>query len=595
MPAPLGPLLGAGLGTVLGLVRPYDAALLAGVEGLAVVLTSPAREWPRRLLPVAALAPVLAYNAWLVTRPSARRLLEPYAAVAFSPGDLALGLGPAVLLALAGAAPARTGRARGHRLRLALWAALALVAVLLRPVSFSLQFGVGAGVPLLVLGAAGLARLAPRWTALAALCLSTSAVVATRIVLADDPNWFVPRERLAAGLALRGQCLPGDRVLAPPDIGLYVHGLTACDAFVSHPAAPDYAERLAEARAFYAEASPAARAELVDRQGITHLLLPGHAGPRPAAWLGRGHDVPGGGAGGPGPRADHDLRPPPAADARPRPRARRAVKIGPVTSRPDGPIAFTRPWFDSREEAAVREALAGQISGDGPIGRRVEARLAGQLGASRVLLTTSGTHALELALLALGIGPGQEVVCPSFTFVSSANAVLRVGARPVFADIEERTLGLDPADVERRLTPRTSALLPVHYAGVAPDMEALLGIARRRGLRVVEDAAQGLGATWRGRALGTLGDAGCLSFHETKNVTCGEGGALVVADPEIAQPGRDRPREGHEPRRLLPRGGGQVHLGGGGLELRALGRARRDPRRPARQARARSRRCGRRS
>ena len=207
----------------------------------------------------------------------------------------------------------------------------------------------------------------------------------------------------------------------------------------------------------------------------------------------------------------------------------------PVTSRPDAPIAFTRPWFDSREEAAVREALAGQVSGDGPIGRRVEARLAGLLGASRVLLTTSGTHALELALLALGIGPGQEVVCPSFTFVSSANAVLRVGARPVFADIEEHTLGLDPADVERRLTPRTSALLPVHYAGVAPDMEALLAIARRRGLRVVEDAAQGLGATWRGRALGTLGDAGCLSFHETKNITCGEGGALVLADPEIAR------------------------------------------------------------
>jgi dTDP-4-amino-4,6-dideoxygalactose transaminase len=117
--------------------------------------------------------------------------------------------------------------------------------------------------------------------------------------------------------------------------------------------------------------------------------------------------------------------------------------------------------------------------------------------------------------------------------VSSANAVLRVGARPVFAEIEETTLGLDPADVERRVTPRTAAILPVHYAGVAPDMEALLGIARRRRLLVVEDAAQGLAASWRGRALGTLGDAGCLSFHETKNVTCGEGGALVVSDPEV--------------------------------------------------------------
>jgi dTDP-4-amino-4,6-dideoxygalactose transaminase len=198
-------------------------------------------------------------------------------------------------------------------------------------------------------------------------------------------------------------------------------------------------------------------------------------------------------------------------------------------------VPFHAPWYDERELARVREALASHSAGDGPIGWRVEARLAALLQAPRVLLTTSCTHALELALLALGIGPGREVVCPSFTFVSSANAVLRVGARPVFADIEETTLGLDPSEVERRLTPSTAALIPVHYAGVAPDMEALLALARRHGLRVVEDAAQGLGATWRGRALATLGDAGCLSFHETKNVTCGEGGALVVADPELGR------------------------------------------------------------
>jgi dTDP-4-amino-4,6-dideoxygalactose transaminase len=199
------------------------------------------------------------------------------------------------------------------------------------------------------------------------------------------------------------------------------------------------------------------------------------------------------------------------------------------------PIPFHAPWFDGREIEALREALAGRVAGDGPLGRRVEALLAERMGAERVLLTTSGTHALELALLALGIGPGQEVICPSFTFVSSANAVLRARARPVFAEIEETTLGLDAADVERRLTPRTAALLPVHYAGIAPDMEALLDVARRHGLRVVEDAAQGIGAAWRGHALGTIGDAGCLSFHETKNVTCGEGGALVVSDPELAR------------------------------------------------------------
>ena len=201
----------------------------------------------------------------------------------------------------------------------------------------------------------------------------------------------------------------------------------------------------------------------------------------------------------------------------------------------DRPIPFHAPWFDETEVAAVREALGSRVAGDGPIGRRVEALLAERLGAPRVLLTTSGTHALELALLALGVGPGREVVCPSFTFVSSANAVLRVGGRPVFAEIEETTLGLDPADVEARVTPRTAAILPVHYAGVAPDMDALLGLARRRRLLLVEDAAQGLGATWRSRALGTLGDAGCLSFHETKNVTCGEGGALVVSDPAVAR------------------------------------------------------------
>jgi len=207
-----------------------------------------------------------------------------------------------------------------------------------------------------------------------------------------------------------------------------------------------------------------------------------------------------------------------------------------MTTAPAGSsIRFHSPSYDERELEAVRAALAGHSQGDGPIGRRVEARLAELTGASRVLLTTSCSHAMELALLALGVGPGQEVICPSFTFASTANAALRVGARPVFAEIEEATLGLDPRDVERRVTPRTAVLLPVHYAGVAPDMEALLDIAKRRGLRVVEDAAQGIAARWRGRALGTLGDAGCLSFHETKNLSCGEGGALLVSDPELAK------------------------------------------------------------
>jgi dTDP-4-amino-4,6-dideoxygalactose transaminase len=202
---------------------------------------------------------------------------------------------------------------------------------------------------------------------------------------------------------------------------------------------------------------------------------------------------------------------------------------------PAPPIQLSEAWFDARETERIARALEGRVAGNGPFCQKVEGRLEHLLGGRRVLLTTSCTHAMELALLALGIGAGDEVICPSFTFVSTANAVLRVGARPVFADIEDRTLGLDPADVERRISPRTVGLLPVHYAGVAADMARLLDLARDRRLRVVEDAAHGLGASFRGRPLGTLGDAGCFSFHETKNVTCGEGGAVTFGDAEVAE------------------------------------------------------------
>lgn len=198
------------------------------------------------------------------------------------------------------------------------------------------------------------------------------------------------------------------------------------------------------------------------------------------------------------------------------------------------PISLSATSFDEEEQTRVREALAGRVAGNGPFGQKVEERLERLLGAHRVLLTTSCTHALELALLAHGIGAGDEVVCPSFTFVSTANAILRVGARPVFADIEDRTLGLDAGDVAGRLGPRTAALLPVHYAGVAPDMDRLQALARDARLKVIEDAAQGLAAEFRGRALGTLADGGCFSFHETKNITCGEGGALALMDGEVA-------------------------------------------------------------
>ena len=196
-------------------------------------------------------------------------------------------------------------------------------------------------------------------------------------------------------------------------------------------------------------------------------------------------------------------------------------------------IPLSKPWIDEVEIDRVSRALTGQLSGDGPICRAVEKHLEATLGATRVLLTTSCTHALELALLTLGIGPGQEVICPSFTFASTANAILRVGARPVFADIEPRTLGLDAADVAARITSKTTAMIPVHYGGIAADMDGLRALAQRHNLKMIEDGAHGLGGALQGRALGTLGDAGCFSFHETKNVTCGEGGALVLMNRDL--------------------------------------------------------------
>ncbi len=209
----------------------------------------------------------------------------------------------------------------------------------------------------------------------------------------------------------------------------------------------------------------------------------------------------------------------------------------PVPPSTDTPprIRLSEAFFDEDEAARLREALDGPVAGNGPFCAKVEARLEHLLGVEHVLLTSSCTHAMELALLTLGIGAGDEVICPSFTFVSTANAVLRVGARPVFADIEDRTLGLDPESVARQVGPRTRALMPVHYAGLAAEMEGLLDIAARHRLHVVEDAAHGLAARWRGRPLGTLGTAGCFSFHDTKNVTCGEGGALALRDPELAR------------------------------------------------------------
>ena len=195
-------------------------------------------------------------------------------------------------------------------------------------------------------------------------------------------------------------------------------------------------------------------------------------------------------------------------------------------------IPFNRATLLGNELEYVREAVAnGHISGDGPFGRRCEELLEEAVGCERALLTTSCTHALELAALLLDLGPGDEVVIPSFTFASSATAFARRGATIVFCDVRPDTLNLDESLLPDVLTERTRAIVPVHYAGVGCELDAICELADAREIAVVEDNAHGLFGTYRGRPLGTFGTFAAQSFHETKNVTCGEGGALLVNRP----------------------------------------------------------------
>lgn len=197
-------------------------------------------------------------------------------------------------------------------------------------------------------------------------------------------------------------------------------------------------------------------------------------------------------------------------------------------------IPFTRPHVVGHEFSLISQAIANsELSGDGAFTKRCHALLESSLGVPKALLTTSCTHALEMAAILLELKPGDEVIVPSFTFVSTANAFALSGAKPVFCDIRPDTLNMDERQVERLITPRTKAIVPVHYAGVACEMDALLEIAGRHGIAVVEDNAHGLYAKYKGRYLGTLGVLGTQSFHETKNFTCGEGGALLINDPKF--------------------------------------------------------------
>ena len=216
-------------------------------------------------------------------------------------------------------------------------------------------------------------------------------------------------------------------------------------------------------------------------------------------------------------------------------------------------IPFNRPCLAGNEYKYIAEAIAnGQASGDGPFTRRCHELLERELQAPKVLLTTSCTHALEMAAILLDCGPGDEIILPSFTFVSTANAFALRGARIVFADIRPDTLNLDESRLPSLITKRTKAIVPVHYAGVACEMDAICSLAREHGIRVVEDNAHSLFARYKGKLTGTFGCLSTQSFHETKNIICGEGGALVVNDPEIARPRHDHPRKGNQPQPVLP-------------------------------------------
>ncbi|MGH7551539.1 MAG: dTDP-4-amino-4,6-dideoxygalactose transaminase [Longimicrobiales bacterium] len=199
-------------------------------------------------------------------------------------------------------------------------------------------------------------------------------------------------------------------------------------------------------------------------------------------------------------------------------------------------MPFNRPHAVGTEYEYVRQAVAnGHTSGEGPFTRLCHRWLESHLHTRRALLTHSCTAALEMTGILANLRPGDEVIMPSFTFVSTANAFVLRGAVPVFVDIRPDTLNIDASLIESAITPRTRAIVVVHYAGVACEMDSILELARRHGLLLIEDAAQALGSTYRGRSLGTLGQFGTLSFHETKNVISGEGGALLVNDERFAE------------------------------------------------------------
>ena len=199
-------------------------------------------------------------------------------------------------------------------------------------------------------------------------------------------------------------------------------------------------------------------------------------------------------------------------------------------------ISFNKPPYVGDEIKYIEEAVKAQkICGDGQFTKKCNKWFEDKTGAARVLLTTSCTHATELAALLLDIQPGDEVIMPAYTFVSTADAFVLRGATAVFVDINPKTMNIDENLIEDAITEKTKAIVPVHYAGVSCEMDKIMEIAKKHNLYVVEDAAQGVMSTYKGKALGTIGDYGCYSFHETKNYSMGEGGALLIRDGENAE------------------------------------------------------------
>ena len=199
-------------------------------------------------------------------------------------------------------------------------------------------------------------------------------------------------------------------------------------------------------------------------------------------------------------------------------------------------IYFNNPPFVGNELEYVRQAIDNQkICGDGPFTKKCSQWIETKTGTSKALLTTSCTHATEMAALLLDIKPGDEVIMPSYTFVSTADAFVLRGAKAVFVDIRPDTMNIDENLIENAITEHTKAIVPVHYAGVSCEMDKITELALKYNLKIVEDAAQGLLSTYKGKMLGTIGDFGCYSFHETKNYSMGEGGALLIRDPNYIE------------------------------------------------------------